>query len=196
MIHETRPLPASLFGLVAVVCAVFAWKRTDWSDLTRLLLAGVALIYGVIFLAWLVELFSYLLTRTLANAYAAKHSPLIRQLELIRSMSELQLAAVGQGLVRVTKIPGNTGLITQYRAPGMLIDLDRETVLRLTEACIDWPKWPELIPQHGMPGNRERDELRAFTQMVVVLGLAEQPRGNLPARWVVPAEKVWRGLEL
>lgn len=196
LISETRPTAASIFGLIAVFCGLLAWRRSDWSELSRLLLAGVALIYGVIFLAWILELFSYLLTRTVANARAAWYSPVVRQLELIRSMNEVQLAAVGKGLVRLTKIPANAGLVTVYRAPGMLRDLDRETVRELVDLSVSWPAWPSLPPQNGLPGSLHRDELRAFTALVVSLGLAEAPAGPNPARWLVPAGEIYSRLEV
>ncbi len=51
--------------------------------------------------------------------------------------------------------------------------------------------YPAFIPQHGMPGNLERDWVQWFTNEMVDKQLAERAAGNEPARWVVEMQDVW-----
>lgn len=193
--NETRPLQASIIGILAILCGWFAW-RGQVSEFARLALASVAIVCSVYYLFWLIDVFNLLLFRMLGNARAAWYAPVTRQLELIRHMTPVQLAAVGQGMVRVKKLPTNAGLITRYSAPGMVNDLDADTVRSWVDYCVDWPKFPELPPQHGLPQNLERAELQAFTAMVVTLGIADAPQGSRPARWRVGARAIYERLEL
>jgi len=58
------------------------------------------------------------------------------------------------------------------------------------------PIYPTLIPQHGMPDSLQRDYVRWFTNEMVRNGIAERPRGNIPAKWLLPFDEVMEILGL
>jgi hypothetical protein len=54
------------------------------------------------------------------------------------------------------------------------------------------PVYPYLVPQHGKPGNLERDWIMWFTNEMVDKEMADRAVGNQPAKWRVPMSDVWK----
>jgi len=185
--------PGYLFcGLVAVLTGSLAAYQHDWPPFARVLLAGVALVFGVVFVFFVLDLLVYLYGR----AVSATRYPDIRRMELLKLLNETQLRALMGGYVTVTGIPSQAGIIWRYQAPGMTDGLTPEQVKKWADLCSTSPDWPDMPPQHGMNDNAERGELRAFTRIAVALGLAEDAVGPLPAKWKVNRRTMYERLEV
>ena len=192
MLASTQPAKAAWYGLIAVVLVGLAWWRNDWALGWRIILVASGLVLGVVWLAWVAEVLLYLI----GNARAAWLAPYTRQLELISRMSPAQLAAVGQAMITLTHYPVRGGFEKRYTAATMKVDLDAATVRRLTNYCLSWPRFPQLPVQHGKGESHERDQLQAYTVMVVTMGLAAPARGAKAAEWVVSVEEILGALEI
>ena len=185
--------PGYLFcGLVAVLTGSLAAYQHDWPPFARVLLAGVALVFGVVFVFFVLDLLVYLYGR----AVSATRYPDIRRMELLKLLNETQLRALMGGYVTVTGIPSQAGIIWRYQAPGMTDGLTPEQVKKWADICTTSPDWPKLPAQHGYNDNAERHELRAFTSIVTTLGLADAAAGPLPAQWRVKRRDVHAALEV
>lgn len=77
----------------------------------------------------------------------------------------------------------------RYRLRTSMGEVDYTWISDYLEKCEN--RYPYLIPQHGMPGNLERDWVMWFTNEMVDKGLAERSVGNQPARWLVPMRDIW-----
>ena len=187
---ETRP-SSLIFGLIAVALAATA-RYADIPVGWRAFCAAASIVFAVPFVFYVVDLFVYLL----GKARAAYHYPILRQLEAVRGMSDLQLRVVLSGYVHVAKIPTNHGLVTRYQAPGLTDSLTPERVKHWADTCATWERWPELPALHGYSDGSERAELRAFTAIVTALGIADPAVGPSPARWTVRRDKVYERLEV
>ena len=189
---ETRPTLAATFAVIAIITGALAWYKADWSLMTRTILALVGVVFGVLFGAWLLDLFIYLV----GKGRAAWHYPILKQLEAVRGMSDLQLRVVLNGYIHVQGIPTGEGLVWRYLAPGTTDGLTPDRVRYWADFCTTWSDWPNLPAQHGFNDGTERAELRVFTAIVCGLGIAEPGSGPNPARWTVKRERVYTRLEL
>lgn len=180
------------YGVFAVILGVLALHNKGWNPALRAVLSLVALVFAVTFAAWLADLLIYLT----GKMRAAWFFPQVRQLEIITRMTEAQLAAVGIGVVYAGKLPVAGQLVTRYRVEGYPKDLTAEAVRDWYEYCMAWERRPFLPALHGFVDGEARDELAAFTRLVVSLNLADPARGNEPARWTASAEEIERRLEL
>jgi hypothetical protein len=84
---------------------------------------------------------------------------------------------------------GRGSQANRFRLRTSMGEVDYTWISEYLEKCE--PVYPNLIPQHGMPGNLERDWVQWFTNEMVDKQMAERSVGNQPAKWVVPMATVW-----
>jgi hypothetical protein len=84
---------------------------------------------------------------------------------------------------------GRGNQTNRFRLRTNMGEIDYTWISEYLDKCA--PVYPNLIPQHGMPGNLERDWVQWFTNEMVDKGLAERSTGNQPAKWRVSMAEVW-----
>ncbi len=190
MFSQTEPGKAVIYGLAAVITGALAYNQEGWGVLPRVILAGASIIFGVIFAAWLLDLFAWLLTSAVANYRRGYYAPINKMLETLDSLPPDALGIVqSSGWVQKDLAPKSDGTVYEVWRTTQG-GITPEEVRRMWSYCIDWPKYPELPPQHGISSRTTRAELQKFTLLACALGLAEPAKGPNAARWIADQRRI------
>ena len=182
--------------LIAATCMGVAVFYPDLSNTARAIIGfiGIAIVILLILLYW------QLLNSIKAQYYMEIEAVKIRQMDILSKMTNRQLDSLDTHNIRVELRPTPQGLQKVYIAPGL--DMSPEWVAYVTSLCLDWDKFPELPTQHGYSGREGTDEknwrdiLKAYTGMVVKMGLARHASGNKAAEWLVDENEILARLEV
>lgn len=185
----TSPVFASI---IAAVCFSLAYKARLPDGWRYLFILG-----GVLAALWaFVTGGDYLIHRGIIHLKSFKqawNAPGLEMARYVSSMNRDQIRLFEQvGPFESISYLGNTGMRhVLYTPPG---NIPYTWVIDYLERCA--PKYPTLIPQHGMPDSLQRDYVQWFTGLMVNNNMAEKSVGNKAARWVVPLEAVYDKLGL
>ena len=188
---EPRLVGPIVGSLVAVLCFVIGrYLVPDQYQAARsliILFGGVALLFAVFGWAdWL----AYRVNAHLAAARRAWHGPTEYYRDLareIRLMDPRQLGVFEHiGPLEVRGYLKGMSIYFALRTP--TIDIPYTFIGEYLDQC--GPLYPDLKSQHGIPDNRRRDYIAAFTREMVTNGLANPPVGNRPATWKIPFSEV------
>ena len=121
------------------------------------------------------------------------YGPQVRVLEAIKGMTPAQLALAGYySPFRAEARMAGGNLQWWLHTPGG--DIPYGWVGEYLEKCA--LKYPELIPQHGMPDSLNLEYVRDFTELMVANGLATPAIGRRAAQWKYPLSEVAERLGL
>ena len=188
MYNEVKLAPFVISLVVGGLLAIAAWfiRSPEWLHYVLVFLAAVcalvAFVTGGDYIASRIVHY----VGSLANAF---YAPKIRVLDIVSRMNDRQLAfaTAVEPVAKWRMKLEPTGPAHYLSTPTG--DIPMGWVVDYLEKCEK--RYPELIPQHGLPDNLERQYVSMFTSMVVYSGLAADAVGNLPARWLFPIETVY-----
>jgi hypothetical protein len=185
----TSPVIASIIAAISFSLAYKARLPEGWRYLF--------ILCGVIAALWaFVTGADYLIHRGIIHIKAIRqawYAPTLALAQSVVSMNRDQLRLFERiGPFESIGYLGNTGMRWMFYTP--MGEIPYSWISEYLERCE--PRYPALIPQHGMPDNLQRDYVRWFTSMMVNNNMAEKAIGNQPARWIVPLEVVYEKLGL
>ncbi len=181
------PIVCSLFAAVAFSLARIERMPEGWRYLF-ILVGGLLALWAFVTAGyWLVDRGIVLMTAARKGWMAGE----IRLATAVGVMRPDQLRVyerVSPSLETIVYLGrGSSGNQFKLRTP--MGELDYTWINTYLEKCEK--VYPAFIPQHGMPGNLERDWVQWFTNEMVDKQLAERAAGNEPAMWVVEMQDVW-----
>jgi hypothetical protein len=181
-----------LFAILTGVCGI-AYARVDKPEWARPVLMLLAVIFGLLTFVYGGDILIDVISRAIQRLRSAWFAPKLALLNVISRMNERQLAFATsiEPVAKVhVKLEREGGLSYHLWTPTG--DVPFDWISDYLERCE--PRYPDLVPQYGIPDNTDRRYVQMFTSLMVHTGLAEDAAGNKAARWVVPMETVYRKL--
>lgn len=166
--------------LLALLCAVVAWKQEQWGDVVRIcfMLAGVIFLVMAIFAAVLWIEYKIAIVQEARNR-AGQWSERVALLNQIGQMNDSQLALVNNYVPVLELIAGDGG-------PAIYLRVGQgELVPRVfLEKYINLGTQSEFYPIRNLTSKNEQGWAMQFISYAVMMGWAQNPAGNQPAKWL------------
>lgn len=166
--------------LLALICSVVAWKEEQWGDVIRIcfMLAGVIFLVMAIFAAVLWIEYKIAIVQEARNK-AGMYSERVALLDKISQLNESQIAVINNYVPVLEMIAGSNGPLEYLRVgQGELVPFP------FVEKYINLGTVDEFYPVRNLSSKNEQAWAMQFISYAVMMGWAQNPAGNQPAKWV------------